>query len=102
MDGLRKRKNAPVSLEYSVEKGMPLEDSKESTPEERALSLERKEDIIKAINILAENYRSVIILRDINGLSYEEISESLEISIGTVKSRINRGRQKLKELLIGC
>jgi len=102
MDGLRKRKNTPVSLEYSIEKGVAFEDDYTDTPEAQALSLERSEDIQKAINILSENYKAVILMRDIDGFSYEEISQMLDISVGTVKSRINRGRQKLKELLINC
>lgn len=102
MDGLRKRKNAPVSLEHSIEKGVPFEDAYYDTPEEQALTLERSEDIQKAINILSKNYKAVVVMRDIDGFSYEEIAKTLDISVGTVKSRINRGRQKLKELLITC
>lgn len=102
MDGLRKRKNAPISLEYSIEKGVPFEDVCTETPETQALSLERAEDIQRAINVLADNYKAVIVMRDIDGFSYEEISQMLKISVGTVKSRINRGRQKLRELLQGC
>ncbi|MGI5850280.1 MAG: sigma-70 family RNA polymerase sigma factor [Christensenellales bacterium] len=102
MDGLRKKKRIPLSLDHSIEQGMSFEDLSIATPEAHALSLERSEDIQKAINILSDVHRSVIILRDINGLSYEEISKCLDVSVGTVKSRINRGRQRLRELLIHC
>ncbi|MCS7052397.1 MAG: hypothetical protein NZM09_01545 [Ignavibacterium sp.] len=44
-------------------------------------------------------YREPVILRDIQGLTYEEISEILNIEVGTVKSRINRGRKRLQKLL---
>lgn len=100
MDGLRKRKNSPVSLEYSMEMGVPFEDTYSETPEEHVLSLEKAEDVQKAISQLSNVYKSAIIMRDIDGYSYEEISVFLEISVGTVKSRINRGREKLKEMLI--
>ena len=48
---------------------------------------------------LAEPYRTALILRDLEEMSYEEIAEVLRISLGTVKSRLTRGRQALKERL---
>lgn len=99
LDGLRKRKRAPISLEYAMESGMPMEDIAGDAPEAHALSVERREDIQKAIQMLSDEHRAVVVMRDITGLSYEEIAESIHVSIGTVKSRISRGRQRLKELL---
>jgi RNA polymerase sigma-70 factor, ECF subfamily len=59
-----------------------------------------KEDIIqKAILKVKDAYREAVILRDIQGLSYEEIAGILGINEGTVKSRINRGRSELQKLL---
>ena len=59
-----------------------------------------KDEIIqKALMKVKETYREAVILRDIQGLSYEEISEILGVNEGTVKSRINRGRAQLQELL---
>ncbi len=55
--------------------------------------------IQEALLKLPEVYREMIILRDIQEMSYEEIAEMMDISIGTVKSRINRGRAQLQELL---
>ncbi len=100
LDGLRKRKKAPVSIESSIENGASYEDKSIVTPEEYTLSIEKRENIQSAINTLSDEHKSVIILRDVNGFSYEEISGLLDISIGTVKSRINRGREKLKALLV--
>jgi RNA polymerase sigma-70 factor (ECF subfamily) len=61
-----------------------------------------KDEIIqKALLKVKETYREAVVLRDIQGLSYEEISEILGVNEGTVKSRINRGRAKLQELLKG-
>jgi len=61
-----------------------------------------KDEIIqKALLKVKETYREAVILRDIQGLSYEEISEILGMNEGTIKSRINRGRAQLQELLKG-
>ena len=50
---------------------------------------------------MPEDFKIIIILRDIQELSYEEISKIMELAIGTVKSRLNRARIKLRELLLG-
>ena len=66
------------------------------------VALERKElrnAIQKAIAELPEQYRLPLVLRDLQGLSYEEISEILELRSGTTKSRINRARLMLKDKL---
>jgi RNA polymerase sigma-70 factor (ECF subfamily) len=61
-----------------------------------------KDEIIqKALLKVKETYREAVVLRDIQGMSYEEISEILKVNEGTVKSRINRGRAQLQELLKG-
>ena len=52
-----------------------------------------------ALGRLSEKLRTVIVLKEIEGLSYEEIAEVLDVSIGTVKSRISRAREELKEVL---
>jgi RNA polymerase sigma-70 factor (ECF subfamily) len=55
--------------------------------------------IQKAIQSLPLHFRTVVILRDIQELSYEEISKIVEVPLGTVKSRINRARLQLQEML---
>jgi RNA polymerase sigma-70 factor (ECF subfamily) len=100
LDGLRKRRKAPVSLDLALENGVTFEAADEASPELCALSIENASDIHRAINTLSDDHRAVVVLRDLSGLTYEEIAFSLDISVGTVKSRLNRGRQRLKELLI--
>ena len=54
----------------------------------------------QAISMLKEDYRTVIVLRDLEGLSYDEIANITGLSPGTVKSRISRGREGLKNIII--
>jgi RNA polymerase sigma-70 factor, ECF subfamily len=55
--------------------------------------------IQNALNKIPDQYREAVILRDIQELSYEEIADILKTNVGTVKSRINRGREQLKKIL---
>jgi RNA polymerase sigma-70 factor (ECF subfamily) len=71
----------------------------ELTPEQQTLVNEKRRLLAIALGKLKFEFRTVVILRDIEGLSYEEIAETLEISVGTVKSRISRGREELREYL---
>jgi len=67
-----------------------------SSPEAEAISSEREHSIMRALGEIKEEYRIALMLREIEELSYEEIAETLSISIGTVKSRIARGREELR------
>jgi len=71
----------------------------EMTPEKALDDKLERERVIAAISQLDEDHRHVIILRELNDQSYEEIARQLDISEGTVKSRLFRARNKLKELL---
>jgi RNA polymerase sigma-70 factor (ECF subfamily) len=59
----------------------------------------KNEIIQKALLKVRDSYREAVILRDVQELSYEEIAEIMKIEVGTVKSRINRGRAELKKYL---
>ena len=65
------------------------------TPESEHEKKQLREDIANAISSLPPNLREVIVLREINGLSYAEIADALDIETGTVKSRISRARERL-------
>ncbi len=68
---------------------------------EAALQMKEREEAIQAgLDKLSRQHRSIVVLRDIQGLSYEEISQILGISIGTVKSRLARAREELKKRLV--
>jgi RNA polymerase sigma-70 factor (ECF subfamily) len=67
-------------------------------------ALEKKEKMMriqKAINSLPEEQNQVVVLRDIQGLSYQDISDITGLNLGTVKSRLARGRLELKNQLKG-
>lgn len=72
-----------------------------SDPAAAVEQLELQQQIQQGINQLAPAYRTVVILRHVHGLSYQEIAEVTELPIGTVKSRLGRGRSKLAGFLRG-
>ena len=57
------------------------------------------DDVMNALNSLQDDYKTVVILCDLEGLSYEEIAEFLDVPIGTVRSRLHRGRKILQRKL---
>ncbi|MFN8007457.1 MAG: sigma-70 family RNA polymerase sigma factor [Terriglobia bacterium] len=99
----RWRKHAPVSLDDPIdndgaEVGRTREIADQTQSPEVALHrLEIEKTVQRALKKVPVEYRLVVILRDIEGFSYEEIAETLKISLGTVKSRLWRGRLELKE-----
>ena len=70
-----------------------------ASPFDEAASRELQQAVRRALLKVAGSFRMAVILRDLEGMSYEEIAEVLDISVGTVKSRILRGRRALRDLL---
>jgi RNA polymerase sigma-70 factor, ECF subfamily len=70
------------------------------SPYERAVQAESREHLEAALRQLPEAYRTVVVLREIEGFAYEEIAEILDVQLGTVKSRLTRGRSALRSLLV--
>ena len=70
------------------------------TPHEAAEQKELQALIEKGLQSLSEDHRKVLILREIQQLSYDEIAETLDLDSGTVKSRINRARKQLRKFLV--
>lgn len=105
IDEMRKRKG---KQSYSLEEELENEEGsmqrqiadEGDTPEESLLREEQKSEILQALGNLSEEHKAAIVLRDVKGLSYEEIAEILEVSLGTVKSRISRGRNQLKNEIL--
>jgi len=82
----------------SEDRPMKLEDT-DILPDDSLHEKMCMDELEKALKELSDDFREVVVLRDIQQLSYEEISEIADLPMGTVKSRINRGRAKLQELL---
>ena len=99
LDELRRKKNRQnTSLDNLVDMGWSPTDGG-AGPEKQALMREMREKMHGAIHELPDDMRAAVVLRDIQGFSYDEIAQMLEIYVGTIKSRISRGREKLREKL---
>ena len=70
------------------------------SPYDQAVQSETRERLEAALRQLPQAFRTVVVLREIEGFAYEEIAEILDLNIGTVKSRLTRGRSALRDLLI--
>lgn len=70
------------------------------SPQEQAERSELREQIEAGLQALTPDHRQVLILREMHQLSYDEISKVLDVDVGTVKSRINRGRKQLRNFLL--
>lgn len=100
LDFLRKRKRLPETEsadEMSEEGFSPVDPS--PTPDESVLKAESAAHIRAAIDALPADMRTVLILYALQGLGYEEIALTMDTSVGTVKSRLNRARQKIANFL---
>ncbi len=101
----RRRRERTISLDATVGEGeVSLHETLSGTsadPEETALRREREKALKEALNELPAVYREAVVLSDIEGLTYEEVGSALNINIGTVKSRIARGREELRRRLKG-
>ena len=100
----RRKREETISLDAPFGDGdTPIHETlsgSQANPEEKILQRERQKALTKALNGLADIFREAVVLCDIEGLSYEEIASVLEINIGTVKSRIARGREELRKKLV--
>ena len=102
----RRRRDMTVSIDAETNGGRPtlvatLQSDSATDPEKDTLAHERERALRKALSSLRRVYREAVVLRDIEGFAYEEIATALDISVGTVKSRLARGRQELRRKLEG-
>lgn len=84
---------------YSIDDSINVVGSNNNNPDAMIDNNFNSKMVNNAINRLEDDFKTIIILRDIQGFSYKEISEILSCNIGTVKSRISRARKNLKEII---
>lgn len=95
LDELRRRGRRPVTVPETDRE--PL--STEPAPEQASLDALALADIDSALACLPEEFRQAVVLSDVADLDYSTIAEMLEVPVGTVKSRVARGRSQLRDLL---
>ena len=105
LDELRKRKKLQTTSlddEVELEEGSVQKElaSEADTPEQHTIRQETVQYVQQKLNQLRDEYRIVLVLRELEGHSYEDIAAMLNCSLGTVKSRISRARNYLKELVL--
>lgn len=97
LDELRRRKNNTQSIEDLNDKGHTIKD-------EKNIDFEKKSDLryelTQAMNKLEPKEKMIIVLKDVQGYSYDEIGEILDCPVGTVRSRLSRSRKKLANICI--
>ena len=105
IDEVRKRQRKPVvSLDrpYADDETRPVDaPDNEPGPEKRTLQTEMHDAVQAALLELPGDHRLEVMLCDLEGFQYEEIADALGCSVGTVKSRISRGRARLREVIRG-
>jgi RNA polymerase sigma-70 factor (ECF subfamily) len=101
LDALRRRSRAPEPLAFADEEHeRQVEVADESADPQTAVEARELQQIVgRGLQQLSEDHRTVLVLFDINGLSYEEITEVLGVPLGTVKSRLNRARLALRKVI---
>ncbi|MBI3912423.1 MAG: sigma-70 family RNA polymerase sigma factor [Armatimonadetes bacterium] len=98
IDALRRRPKAWIDSVDDLPGAVELPDL-ESDPADQVISQQLDVRLQQALGQLSREFRTAVVLCDVEGLSYEEIAEVMQCSIGTVRSRIHRGRNHLRRLL---
>ena len=95
----RRRRRATVSVDQLKEQGGKEPIDPYRGPDERIAGRETSQQVQSAINALAEDHRQILVLREFEGCSYQAISEILELPVGTVRSRLSRARNQMRDKL---
>jgi RNA polymerase sigma-70 factor, ECF subfamily len=97
---LKRKQKISQGLEVHLnDEIQPVATSTSNRPEDAAERREEGEKLRKALNLLSPEHRMVLILKDIDGMKYEEMADTLEVPIGTIRSRLHRARFELRDIL---
>ncbi len=105
INGYRKRRREPQQVSFdalqeaSPAAVMPIPAPAATSPERVVLSRLEEAALLRAVTQLPRDFREVVLLADVNGLSYQEIADRLRVPVGTVRSRLNRGRKRVQRAL---
>lgn len=93
----RRKRRHPESVDLdTIEPFALLDDKQEENPQSAFFDRIVDEEVLRAVDQLPEAFREAVMLSDVEGLTYEEIAKVLEVPVGTVKSRLYRGRRLLQ------
>ena len=97
---LRRRQRRMLTLSDESQINDRLVTDPELGPEKRLEHSDEVRELQDGLNQLSDEHRNILVLREINGMSYEDISELLDMPIGTVRSRLHRARLQLRDCMI--
>ena len=100
LDHHKSRGQKERKLEQPLDSASERQLGADVDPEARLLSAEAQRELWSALERVPESYRTVLVLADMQGQSYEEVAAIIEAPVGTVKSRLFRGRDALRETLV--
>jgi RNA polymerase sigma-70 factor (ECF subfamily) len=107
INNYRRKQNAPALSDFAdIEENFESQVNEDvvrqiKNPEDELLENVLDEDVQRALDKLPPDYRMVVILADLEGFSYKEIADILEVPVGTVMSRLYRGRRLMEEAMLG-
>jgi RNA polymerase sigma-70 factor (ECF subfamily) len=107
INNYRRKQNAPALSDFAdIEENFESQVNEDAVkqiknPEDELLENVLDEDVQKALDKLPPDYRMVVILADLEGFSYKEIADILEVPVGTVMSRLYRGRRLMEDAMLG-
>jgi RNA polymerase sigma-70 factor (ECF subfamily) len=96
----KRRKHLAASVDSNREQSGDEPADRGEAPDARLQRSEQAEQVQQAMSLLSEEHRAILVLREIEGMEYEAIGETLSINVGTVRSRLHRARVALRERLI--